>query len=61
MKQLPNDIRSLVNRAAHAAGLAHEARMRVALLSALQALADAGAPATELRALVAQQTEKDTL
>lgn len=61
MKQLPNDIRSRVNKVAHAAGLAHEARMRAALLAELQALADAGAPATELRAHVAQQTEKDTL
>ena len=61
MKNLTAELRRIVNQTAHAAGLAHEARMRAELLAQLQALADAGAPATELRAHVAQQTEKDTL
>ena len=59
MKHIPAELRSLVNRTAHAAGLAHEAATRVAHLAELQALADTGAPATELRAHVAQQTEKE--
>ena len=54
MKTLTSELRSLINQTAHAAGLAREAQMRAALLAELQALADAGAPAAELRAHVAQ-------
>tara|TARA_R110002073_G_scaffold24956_3_gene83405 strand:+ start:1134 stop:1304 length:171 start_codon:yes stop_codon:yes gene_type:complete len=47
--KLPRDIKSLVNRKSHAAGIAYAVRERMELITALERMKDSGARLEEMR------------
>ena len=55
MKALPNDLKSRVNRLAHAEALAHEAAVKARLLADLERLQASGATTAEMLEHLEQQ------